>query len=74
MKSLGKVVSISEGKLVLKTSELVKIGTKIFDEQGNFVGTAIDYFGPTLGPYIVISPKKKPEPYMGKELFGSGAK
>lgn len=74
MKSLGKVVSISNGKLVLKTDDLVKVGTKIFDEHGNFVGNAIEYFGPTLGPYILISPKKRPEPYLGKEMFGPGQK
>lgn len=70
MRSLGKVVSISEGKLILKTDCLVKLGSKLYDEKGRLVGTAVDYFGPTLGPYVVVSPKRSPEPYLGKELYG----
>lgn len=74
MKSLGKVVSLSNGKLVLKTDSLVKIRSKVFDEKGDFVGIVAEYFGPAMGPYLLVSPKKKPEPYVGKELFGSGGK
>lgn len=74
MKSLGKVVSLSNGKLVLKTDSLVRIGSKVFDEKGDFVGIVTEYFGPTMGPYLLISSKKKAEPYVGKELFGSGGK
>lgn len=69
MKSLGRVVSMSEGKLVLKTDKLVKLGSKIYDEQGRHIGTVIDYFGPTRGPYLLISPIKAAEPLQGKELF-----
>lgn len=74
MKSLGKVVSLSNGKLVLKTDSLVRVGSKVFDERGGFVGIVSEYFGPTMGPYLLVSPKKKPEPFLGKELFGSGGK
>lgn len=74
MKSLGKVISLSNDKLVLKTDSPVRLGTKIFDEHGNFVGIVTEYFGPTMGPYLLIAPKKRPEPYLGKELFGSGGK
>jgi rRNA processing protein Gar1 len=70
MRKLGRVVSLSGDKLVLKTDKLVKIGAKIFDEQGKFVGNAIDYFGPTMGPYILVSPKRDAGEYVGKELFG----
>jgi rRNA processing protein Gar1 len=69
MKSIGKVVSISEGKLVVRADDVVRPGTKVFDESGKFVGTAIDYFGLTKKPYLLVSPKKSPEPYRGKELF-----
>ena len=69
MKSIGKVVSISEGKLVVRADDLVKPGTKIFDETGNFVGIAVNYFGLTKKPYLLVSPKKKAEPYRGRELF-----
>lgn len=74
LKSLGKVVSISEGKLVLKTDAMIKVGGKVFDEQGIQIGTIVDYFGPVGGPYVLVSPKKTPEPYVGRELFGSGGK
>ena len=77
MKSIGNVVSISDGKLVVKTKEVLKRkdplvlkpGTKVFDESGNFVGIVHEYFGPTDKPYVLISPKKKPDQYLGRELF-----
>ena len=69
MKLIGKVVSISEGKLVVKANDLLRPGTKVFDEAGNFVGIAVNYFGLTKKPYLLVSPKKKPEPYRGKEIF-----
>jgi len=74
MKSLGKVVSLSEGKLVLKTDSLVKIGSKVFDERGNFVGIVEGYFGPVMGPYLLIGPKGTGNRYLGKQLYGSGGK
>ena len=70
MKKLGRVVSLSDDKLVLKTEELIKIGAKVFDEEGKFVGNVIDYFGPTVGPYVLVSTKREPSQYVGKELFG----
>ena len=77
MKSIGNVVSISNEKLVVKTKDILKRkdhvvlkpGTKVFDEGGNFVGIVHEYFGPTDKPYVLISPKKKPDQYVGKELF-----
>lgn len=69
MKSIGKVVSISDGKLVVRADDVVRPGTKIFDESGKFVGTAVDYFGLTKKPYLMISPKRKADNYLGKELF-----
>jgi len=70
MKSLGNVVSVSKGKLVVKTSEPLKAGHKIFDESGNFVGNVLEFFGPTEKPYVLVSPKKNADHYLGKELFG----
>jgi rRNA processing protein Gar1 len=75
MKMLGKVVSISNGKLVVKMSSHIaagkdiRTGEKVFDETGNFVGNILEYFGPTEKPYVLVSSKKKPENYEGKEVF-----
>jgi len=69
MRNLGRVVSISNGKLVLKTDKLVKMGSEVFDDAGRHVGTVVDYFGPTMGPYLLISPKKDPNAFLGKELY-----
>ena len=73
MHKVGRVVSVSEDKLVLKTEhpeKLVKIGAKIFDEKGIFVGNVIDYFGPTIGPYLLVSPKSRdPGEFVGEELY-----
>jgi len=69
MRKIGRVVSISEKKLVLKTDKLVKMGSEVFDDGGRHVGTVIDYFGPTMGPYLLISPKRDPNPFVGKDLY-----
>ncbi|MBI1973349.1 hypothetical protein HYS54_00905 [Candidatus Micrarchaeota archaeon] len=69
MKMLGKVVSMSDNKLVLKTDKLVKLGSKVYDERQRFIGNVIDYFGPTMGPYLLVSAKRGGESLVGKELF-----
>ena len=69
MKSLGHVISISKGKLLIRTERKLREREKIFDESGNFVGTVLEIFGPVERPYVLISPKKEPTHYMGKELF-----
>ena len=69
MKLLGKVVSMNEGKLVLKTDKLVKLGSKVYDERSRHIGTVVDYFGPTMGPYLLVSAKRDGDMLVGKELF-----
>ena len=71
MRKLGNVVSIRDGKLVIKAEgeNLAKIGTKVFDEKGQFVGPIIDFFGPIKGPYMVVSPRKKPDQYLNQAIF-----
>lgn len=73
MKKLGRVVSFDEKKIVLKTDELVKIGSEVYDEGERHVGTVIEYFGPTMGPYVIIGTKmnKKDVKFLvGKTLYG----
>ena len=70
MKKLGRVVSVSDGKLVLKTEELVKLGAEVYDDGERHIGTVIDYFGPTMGPYLLISTKKDAGQLVGEELYG----
>jgi len=69
MQKLGRVVQIHEEKLVLKTDKLVKIGSRVYDDKERWVGTVIDYFGPTMGPYLLVSPKKEAASLVGKELY-----
>lgn len=70
MKKLGRVVSLTDGKLVLKSKELVKIGSEVYDSAERHVGTVVDYFGNTLGPYVIVSPKKDAGMLVGEELYG----
>ena len=71
MRRLGTVVSVSEGKLVLKTEKLVKIGSRTYNEKEIYVGTVIDFFGPTDGPYVLVSPEsREPGEFIGEELYG----
>jgi rRNA processing protein Gar1 len=70
LEKLGRVVSISDGKLVLKTDELIKLGSEVYDDSKRHVGTVVDYFGPTMGPYLLVSPKKDPGKLVGEFLYG----
>ena len=70
MKNVGRVVSVLDGKLVLKSKELVKIGAELYDASERHVGTVVDYFGNTMGPYVIVSPKKDAGMLVGEELYG----
>lgn len=70
MKKLGKVASIDDGKLILKTDEVLEKGDQVYDESGRFIGNVIGFSNEEYGEYAVISPKKDPEPLRGKKLYG----
>jgi rRNA processing protein Gar1 len=70
MKKLGRIVSVTDGKLVLKSKELVRIGAEVYDSSERHVGTVVDYFGNTLGPYVIVSPKKDAGMLVGEEIYG----
>lgn len=70
MKKLGKVVTVDNGKLILKTNEKLKRGDKVYDEGNRFIGNIISFKKEEHGQYAVVSPKKDPEPLRGEKLYG----
>ncbi len=70
MKKLGKVASVKDGKLILKTDKTLDEGDQVYDESGRFIGNVIGFKDEEYGEYAVISPKKDPEPLNGKKLYG----
>lgn len=60
---------MSDGKLVIKTDELIKLGSEVYDDSNRHVGTVVDYFGPTMGPYMLVSAKKDPGKLVGEYLY-----
>ena len=69
LKKIGRVVSVSDGKLVVKAEGTIKIGAEVYDSGERHIGTVSDYFGPTAGPYLLISTKKEPGQLVGEELY-----
>lgn len=70
MKKLGKVASIEEGKLILKTDKTLNEGDQVYDESQRFIGNVIGFKDKEYGQYAVISTKKNPEPLRGQKLYG----
>lgn len=70
MKKLGKIVTVKDGKAILKTKEPVKKGKKVYDESKRFIGNVIGFKDEEYGEYAIISPKKKPDSLMGEKVYG----
>lgn len=70
MKKLGKIVSIKDGKLILKTKNAVKKGKKVYDESERFIGNVIGFQDEEYGEYAIISSKKKPKALVGEKIYG----
>ncbi len=47
------------GKLIVKmsTSRLPKLGSKVFDSRGRYLGRVQDVIGPVKSPYLVVKPR-----------------
>ena len=69
MDLLGKVVQVLEDKVVVEVSQLPKLRKKVYDKKEKFVGTVVDYFGPTKKPFVVVSTKIHVK--VGDNLYGS---
>ena len=69
MKLLGRVSSIHDGKLIIKSPGQFKKGKKVYDDGEEFVGEVIEWFGSTKKPYLIISTKKDPERYLGEKIY-----
>ena len=46
-----------------------RIGVRVYDSRGRFIGRVIDIIGPVNSPYIVIKPSDHPELKPYDELF-----
>lgn len=69
MKLIGRVASIHDKKLIVKSPVSLDKGKKVYDDGEEFVGEVVEYFGPTDTPYLVIATKKDPERYLGEKVY-----
>ncbi len=77
MRKLGKIVSIEDNKLVLRTDEnilkvreKVEAGDSVYDESKRHIGEIVNFKEKNDKIYPLISPKKDPEPLVGKKVYG----
>jgi len=69
---LGTVLHLSKssGNLILKAERNVRIGDKVFDDNGNKIGIVFDLFGPVSNPFVAVKPGQvHPDRYVGGSLF-----
>ncbi|MHA1243659.1 MAG: H/ACA ribonucleoprotein complex subunit GAR1 [Candidatus Heimdallarchaeota archaeon] len=56
MKKLGKVSVIAKnGNVLVKTTQIFRVGTKVINQQLAHIGKVVDIIGPVTTPYIVIN-------------------
>ncbi len=59
MRRLGYFLHVSSsGRIIAKLTlpRPPRIGTKVFNSQGRFIGRITDVIGPVRAPYVVIKP------------------
>jgi len=47
------------GKLIVKMTmrKVPRLGTRVVDSRGRFIGIVVDIIGPVRSPYAVVKPK-----------------
>jgi len=68
---LGRVLHLGSGQnLILKGERKPKIGDKVVDDKGRYVGIISDVFGPTASPYISVKTNfRKPKELINRTLY-----
>ena len=56
--------------MILKGERKPKIGDKVVDNKGRYVGIVSDVFGPTASPYISVKTNfRKPKELINRMLY-----
>lgn len=69
---LGTVLHLSNcsGNLILKAERKIRIGDKVFDDDGKKIGIVFDLFGPVSNPFVAVKPRiGDAGRYIGGSLF-----
>ena len=69
---LGTVLHLSNssGNLILKAERKIRIGEKVFNDDGKKIGIVFDLFGPVSNPFVAVKPRLgDPDRYIGGSLF-----
>lgn len=58
MRKLGKVIHLTNRRLVLRAEHVPNLGGAVYDGAGERIGSVLDLFGPVAAPYAVIKPAR----------------
>ncbi|MFX1243477.1 MAG: H/ACA ribonucleoprotein complex subunit GAR1 [Promethearchaeota archaeon] len=57
---MGKVLHFSaQGHIILRLTQVIRLGTRLFSNHSKPIGKVIDIFGPTSQPYATLKPNAK---------------
>ena len=62
MKRLGYFLhKAPSGKLIVKMAgrKVPRLGSRVVDSKGRFIGIVVDVIGPVRSPYVVVKPKSE---------------
>ncbi len=68
MRRLGYFIHITaSGKILVKLTvpRPPRLGSRVFDRNGRYIGRVVDIIGPVRSPYVLVKPIKESnlEPY-----------
>jgi rRNA processing protein Gar1 len=69
---IGEVSHISKSHHLIiksKTPTFIPLGSEIFNDNLEFMGSIVDVFGPTSSPYFSIKPVKESQKIIGKVVY-----
>ncbi len=71
---MGTVLAVTPSGFVTvrsATSEYAPEGSTIRDARGSLEGRVVRVFGPVARPYVLVRPRRTPNPLEGAALLGS---
>ena len=57
LQGIGHVLHFSaQGYIILRLTQVVRLGTRLFSSSSQPVGRVVDVFGPTIQPFAALKP------------------
>ncbi|MDO8056644.1 MAG: Gar1/Naf1 family protein [Candidatus Hermodarchaeota archaeon] len=60
LQGIGHVLHFSaQGYIILRLTQVVRLGTRVFSTNSRPIGRVVDIFGPTSQPFAALKPETK---------------